>query len=125
MLVASVHVSWTQVIIIIILVTHTVLVAPLNQTIAEGSTLTVTCVSTAATPPTIDWLYEHNDVSQTIVESDRQSWETVEVNWYTVQSVLTIVDVDPLGEGQYRCRSTHNDQQLLASSDVTIDGKGV
>ena len=104
------------------------MVTPLKQVVKEGHTLTVVCDSTAGTLPGIawEWLHVNEDgsVSQTtIVKSDKQSWETVEVNWYTVRSTLTITGVDPQDKGDYICRSNHDGQLLFASSEVAIDGK--
>ena len=91
----------------------------LDQTQNEGGTASFTCQATGEPVPTIGWYFNNsllaNGATHTISETS--------VNTTTINSTLTIMNVESSDVGTYTCNATNVVSSDTSSGVLTVNGE--
>lgn len=103
------------------IVDELVSVLPKNIVVNESSSFVLQCEATGHPPPLISWII---GIESLIKSGSRRIINTEQINAYTVNSTLTVLNAEPSDAGDYKCKA-QSDGFHIDSTSVTVIGQCV
>ena len=102
-------------------VTPSINVEVMDETQDEGESASFTCQATGQPVPTIRWYFNEAQVDVAITMKYTVSENTVNTN--SINSTLTIMDVESSDVGTYTCNATNVVSSTTSSGVLTVNGE--
>ena len=93
-----------------------------DQVEDEGNTVSFTCQATGEPVPTISWYFNGAPVNND-TDVNKYNVMEMEVNTTTINSTLTIMNVESSDVGTYTCNATNVVSSDTSSGVLTVNGE--
>ena len=106
----------------VFLVTPTISPEVMDETQDEGGAASFTCQATGEPVPTISWYFNGIPISNN-TDVDKYDISETSVNTTTINSTLTIMNVQSSDVGTYTCNATNVVSSDTSSGVLTVNGE--